>query len=256
MEFFLREPNYSSRKHAILTLFHSVELFLKELLFRTHPLFIYKNIDTKVTDDSVTVGIRDILARLDNIGLGLPKEQRSTIEKIQLRRNRIEHHRYDHKEEDETIIAESLKFILFFVDEILKRKLDLDIDASLLRDIQRIVFEHNELYWIAMHRLDSWLKEEWPSWDETKEDTPDPFGGAVDCPICRQTFLVIGYHKKPFCFHCNASVEAEECNSCGATYLSSEGCAWCGKTIDPTDSSQSATAKPFVTGKVQPPSGH
>ena len=114
MEFFLREPNYSSRKHAILTLFHSVELFLKELLFRTHPLFIYKNIDTKVTDDSVTVGIRDILARLDNIGLGLPKEQRSTIEKIQLRRNRIEHHRYDHKEEDETIIAESLKFILFF----------------------------------------------------------------------------------------------------------------------------------------------
>jgi hypothetical protein len=30
MEFFLKEKNYSSRKHAILTLFHAIELLLKE----------------------------------------------------------------------------------------------------------------------------------------------------------------------------------------------------------------------------------
>jgi hypothetical protein len=56
MEFFLKERNYSSRKHAILTLFNSIELFLKELLFRTHPLLIYKNSDTKITEDALTVG--------------------------------------------------------------------------------------------------------------------------------------------------------------------------------------------------------
>ena len=68
---------------------------LKELLYRTNPILIYKNIDTKITDEALTVGIKDILARLDNIGLGLPKEQRSVIDKIQQRRNRIEHHRFD-----------------------------------------------------------------------------------------------------------------------------------------------------------------
>ena len=76
MESFLKERNYSSRKHAILTLFHSTELLLRELLHRTHPLLIYKNIDAKITDDALTVGIKDILVRLDNLGLGLPKEQR------------------------------------------------------------------------------------------------------------------------------------------------------------------------------------
>jgi hypothetical protein len=157
----------------------------------------------------------------------LPKEQRLIIEKIQQRRNRIEHHRYDHREEDETIIAESLKFILFFVDEVLRRKLDLDIDPALLREIQGIVFEHNELYSVAMHRLEIWMKDEWPSWNDKENDTPEEFGGTVDCPVCRQTFLVIGYHERPFCFHCNASVQAEECEDCGTTHLVSEGCLWC-----------------------------
>ena len=228
IEFFLKERSYSTRKHAILTLFHSIELFLKELLHRTNPILIYKNIDAKITDDALTVGIKDILTRLDNIGLALPKEQRSIIEKIQQRRNRIEHHRYDHKEEDETVIAESLKFILFFVDDVLKRKLEADINAAQLRQIQAIVFKHNELYGIAMHRLDGWMKGEWPSWDEQKEDTPDAFEGTLDCPVCGQTFLVIGYHKRPFCFHCNTTVDAEECENCGTTFLASQDCLWCG----------------------------
>jgi hypothetical protein len=148
IEFFLRERSYSSRKHAILTLFHSIELFLKEHLFQTNPILIYKNIDAKITDDALTVGIKDILVRFENIGIGLPKDQFSIIEKIQKRRNRIEHHRYDHKEDDDLIIAESFKFILFFVDDVLKKKLDSDIDANLLRKIHRTVFEHDELYWL------------------------------------------------------------------------------------------------------------
>ena len=51
MEFFLKEDTYSSRKHAILTLFHSIELFLKEYLFRQNPILIYKNIDAKLTEE-------------------------------------------------------------------------------------------------------------------------------------------------------------------------------------------------------------
>ena len=227
IEFFLKEPGYSSRKHAILTLFHAIELFLKEHLHRTNPILIYRNIDAKITEDSLTVGIKEILMRLENLGLGLPKVPQAVIEKIQKRRNRIEHHRYDHKEEDELIIAESLQFILFFVDDVLKKKLEEDIPAEVLREIQRIVFKHDQLYWIAMHRREQWMHDTWPGWNNEETDTPDEFSGTVDCPICRQTSLVIGYHDKPFCFHCNTTVDAAECENCGTTHLSSVGCSWC-----------------------------
>lgn len=224
IEHFLKEPDYSSRKHAILTLFHAIELFLKEQLHRTHPILIYRNIDAKITDDSFTVGIKEALTRLDNLGLGLPKQPQEVIERIQKRRNRIEHHRYDHKEDDEAIISESLAFILFFVDGVLKGELERDIPPETLRGIQRLVYDRQDLYWIAMYRLEQWMYETWPEWNNEESDTPDDFRGTLDCPICRQSYLVVGYHAKPFCFHCNTSIDAAECEDCGRTYLASDGC--------------------------------
>jgi hypothetical protein len=114
MEFFLKEESYSSRKHAILTVFHAIDLLLKERLAQTNPILIYKNIDIKITDDAQTVGLREALTRLENLGLGIPTEEKKTIENIQRIRNRIEHQRYDHSEtEDSITIAASLKFILY-----------------------------------------------------------------------------------------------------------------------------------------------
>ena len=86
MEFFQRERSYSSHKHAILTVFHGS-------MHRTNPVLIYKNIDKKVTDDLFTVGLADAIMRLENTGIELPGDQRAIVEKIQGRRNRIEHHR-------------------------------------------------------------------------------------------------------------------------------------------------------------------
>lgn len=224
IDHFLKVPDYSSRKHAILTLFHAVELFLKEQLYRTNRLLIYRNTDSPITDDSQTVGIEEALSRLENLGLGLPKQQRTVIKNIQKRRNRIEHHRYDQKAEDEVVIGESLQFILFFVDSVLRGKLEEDIPAETLREIQRIVYERDQLYWIARHRLEKWMHETWPDWNNELYDTPDEFEGTNDCPICRDSFLVSGYHPKPFCFRCNTTVDAEECNYCGCTYLAGSPC--------------------------------
>lgn len=224
IDHFLKAPGYSSRKHAILTLFHAIELFLKEQLHRTNPILIYRNLDAKITDDSFTVGIKEALTRLENLGLGLPKEPQEVIERIQKRRNRIEHHRYDHKEEDEKIISESLAFILFFVDGVLKGKLERDVPAETLREIQRLVYGRQDLYWIAMHRLEQWMHDAWPEWNNEESDTPEEFSGTGDCPICREPYLVIGYHDKPFCFYCNTSVDAAECEDCGRTYLAGKGC--------------------------------
>lgn len=228
MEFFLKEKSYSSRKHAILTIFHAIELFLKEQLNRTNPILIYKNIDAKITDDAMTVGIRESMARLENLGLGIPKEEKETIENIQKIRNRIEHHRYDHKElEDDAIIAASLRFILYFTEMVLRTKLEDHIDGETLRTINRRVLEYNERQGLADFRFEEFCTTQWPEWDKTKDDIPEEFPGTDHCPECRQAYLVIGHHDKPVCFYCNTTIDAASCEDCGETYLVPRGCG-CG----------------------------
>lgn len=235
MEFFLKEDGYSSRKHAILTIFHAIELLLKERLAQTNPILIYKNIDARITDDAMTVGVREALTRLENLGLGIPDEEKKTIENIQRIRNRIEHHRYDHNEkEDDVTIAASLKFILFFVEFVFERKLDDKIDPKILRDINRRVFEYNESHGMTEYRLNQWAKKEWPNWNEKEEDLPEEFGGTLRCPECRQDWLVMGYHDKPVCFWCNTTVDAHCCEDCGEVFIVGESCG-CGKYTKPDD---------------------
>ena len=225
MEFFLKEESFSSRKHAILTVFHAIELLLKERLAQTNPLLIYRNIDAKITDDAQTVGIREALARLENLGLGIPDDEKKTIENIQKVRNRIEHHRYDHNEtENDAIIAASLKFILYFVELVLQRKLEGDIDGAVLRDINHRVLEYSERQGLADYRLNEWMRKQWPDWVDQESDSPEEFPGTDYCPECRQAFLVIGYHVDAFCFHCNTTIHASNCEDCGETFLVKRGC--------------------------------
>jgi hypothetical protein len=228
-EFFERERSYSSRKHAILTVFHAAELFFKEALFQTNPILIYKNIYAKITDDSLTVGLRDILVRFDNIGIRLPEDQRAAIERIQKIRNRIEHFRYEHnEEEDDLIIGEAQKVILYFNEFVLNTRLGDIIGAELFDRMQRRVMEYSERDGLAQHRLDQWMKEKWPGWNEEIKDMPEEFGGTLDCPVCRQSFFVVGYKDKPFCFHCNTTIEGDVCEECGFTFLVKDGC-YCGQ---------------------------
>jgi hypothetical protein len=224
MEFFRRETSYSSRKHAILTVFHAIELLLKEQLHRTNPILIYKNIDKKIEADSFTVGLADSIARLENTGIEIPKDQKAIVEKIQARRNRIEHHRYDHKAEDETTIAEALKFIFYFVELVLRSRLEDYIDHKLLALMRRQVLAYNELQGFAEFRFNDWAQKKWPKWNREVEDIPEEFGGTLDCPACTHPWLVIGYHPRPFCFYCNVSVDAASCEHCGRTYFVKDGC--------------------------------
>jgi hypothetical protein len=235
MEFFLKQDGYSSRKHAILTIFHAIELMLKERLAQTNPILIYKNIDAKITVDAMTVSVREAMTRLENLGLGIPDEEKETIENIQRIRNRIEHHRYDHNEkEDDEIIASSLKFILYFVEFVFERKLDGHIDPKILRDINIRVFEYNERNGLAEHRFNAWAKTEWPDWKQEEKDIPEEFGGTLRCPECGQDWLVMGYHDKPVCFHCNTAIDADCCEDCGEVFIVGESCG-CGKHTKPDD---------------------
>jgi hypothetical protein len=119
---------------------------------------------------SATVGVREALTRLENLGLGIADDEKKTIENIQRVRNRIEHHRYDlDTKQDEAIIAVSLKFILYFVEMILERKLEEHIEGALLRDINSRVLEYNERQGLVEFRFREWAHKQWPGWNEEEE---------------------------------------------------------------------------------------
>ena len=227
MHFFLDGTSPSAHKHAILSVFHSIELFLKEQLFRVHPILIYKNIDKKISDDTLTVGIAEVLGRLDNLNLPIPESQRRVIEGIQRRRNRIEHHRYDRAEDDRAVLAESLKFIMFFVERILGESLDQHLDPELLKEVTLIVLDFEERGGLAQSRLEKWLRGQYPEWDPKLEDSPEDFVGTLECPECDQDFLVLIPGTLRHCFFCNAKINAVQCPRCGEVHRRSELC-WCG----------------------------
>ena len=225
-DFFKQERSYSTRKHAILTVFHAIELFLKERLYQTNPILIYRNIDARITDNSMTAGIREILVRLENIGVQLPDDQVKAIEKIQRIRNRIEHHRYDHnKKEDDLILGEAFKVVLFFVEFVLEKKLGEAVGAELISEMQARVFDYNKRESLAYHRLHEWMQKQWLEWNPMERDC-DEFAGTNDCPVCRQSYLVTDYFEKGFCFHCNVTVDAAVCENCGRSYLVKDGCCF------------------------------
>ena len=70
---YLEKPYPTSTKHAIRNIFHAVELLLKERLVRAHPLLIYKNIDSTITDNSSTVGLDEMFSRFRNLNIDLKK---------------------------------------------------------------------------------------------------------------------------------------------------------------------------------------
>ncbi|MCR8921607.1 hypothetical protein NO559_02415 [Dasania sp. GY-MA-18] len=224
MQFYMSGNQYSTRKHAILTVFHSIELMLKEYLYQVNPILIYRNIDKKITDNSATVGFSEILIRLENLNLGIPEEQAKAIRNLQSKRNRIEHHRYDHEDEDRELISQALKFILYFMEFQLQKLPEGLIEPELLENIRELVTDYNERHGVANHRLETWLKEKWPEWNIEEENTPEEFIGTDTCPQCRHEYLVMEQKDEPYCFWCCRGIPAEYCEICGQTKIEGVPC--------------------------------
>lgn len=208
---------YSTRKHAILAVFHSIELMLKEYLYQANPILIYKNIDEKITDDSLTVGLAEILIRLDNLGLSIPGEQARVILSLQSKRNRIDHHRDDCQDEEREIITEALKFVLYFMMFQLKKQPEETLESELMRQILGLTENNSGPDVLADFRLESWLNEKWPNWDQETEAIPKEFTGVDACPQCENEYLIMEQIDEPYCFWCCSEIPAEYCDTCGLT---------------------------------------
>lgn len=215
---------YSTRRHSILTIFHSIELMLKEYLYQASPILIYKNIDKKITDDSLTVGLSEILIRLDNLGLSIPDGQARVILSLQSKRDRIEHHRDDCRDVEREIITEALKFVLYFMKYQLKKQPEETLGPELLRQILELVENNSGPDVLAGFRLESWLNEKWPNWDQETEAIPKEFSGVEACPQCENEYLIMEQIDKPYCFWCCSEIPAEYCDSCGLTKMIDAPC--------------------------------
>lgn len=224
VDFFVNRPDKSAHKHAILLIFHAIELLIKEHLSRVHPILIYKNIDQPINEDSMTVGFDQMLIRLKNLNVQLEPDQAAVLRNLQRRRNCIEHHVYDRDDNDASIVGQSIRFIAAFLHGFLGTTLGEQLDADQFAKVTKLICDYEELKSIADSQLDKWITATYPTNDTAELGSPESFPGTVDCPICREELLVMEDHPEaPYCFFCRSHVDAAECEHCGIIYLPAQG---------------------------------
>ena len=198
-------------KWAILELFHTIELLLKERLHREHPLFIYKNIDQAIGDDSITVGLRETLVRFSNLEIEVPKDYEKILLDLQKRRNRIEHHRFVPDKSHQQILGEALKFINYFLEEHLEEELEDHLPPKLFNEAKRLILSYEEL----VRRAESDVASVMYRFDAKEQSMME----VATCPECGNETLLIGAgEEEDKCYFCDEHVAVSACSECGAYY--------------------------------------
>lgn len=99
---------------ALLHLVQSLELLLKAVLHKIHPILIFKDID-QASSDKQTVTLEQGLARLENLKEPIEDKERIMIKRASIRRNQVVHHRVElNKFEWKKLYAQLFEFLHFF----------------------------------------------------------------------------------------------------------------------------------------------
>ncbi|MBI3050392.1 MAG: hypothetical protein HYY76_19010 [Acidobacteria bacterium] len=193
--YLIRDESETAIKHAILTVYHSIELFLKEGLARIHPILIYRNLDKRITDDSPTVGLEEALIRLDNLGRGLSAAEVATLRELRIRRNRIEHHRFDPAKDHAVVVGQAFHFLLGF------------LPAHLDVELRALVDEEDQYRDLLEAALSFEQRREVAEREATATGSL-----VIGCPVCGENTLCLEglYH----CYFCNDDIDMTECDGC------------------------------------------
>lgn len=195
-------------KHAILNIFHAVELLLKERLFRVHYLLIYKNIDKPISDESNTVGLEDVLARFYNLDIALSDDDIKTLRDLKRRRNRIEHHIFKVDPSHKLAVGKALKFIYYFLRDHLGTELeDVLSEEDIYNKVSQEIFDYEEQLCEALREV---ALETTPKSKDDLVSMP-PCG---TCPDCGNETIVIGSSRGDYCFLCREEKSMEQCPIC------------------------------------------
>jgi hypothetical protein len=202
-----RDETYpNAHKHAILAVYQAIELFLKDALYRINPVLIYADIDKPVGDDSRTVGFKDAVARLANLGVHIAPASKQSIKRLQRRRNVIEHREYKPSDDDRPCMSDAIKVLYDFVPQYLKDGNLADyIDDDLWMDLQTFILDYEKLVAEAKAQV-----------DELTTVPPGDYGPEVaECPRCGNATIVIGGRDgKDYCFFCRREVPMAQCCQC------------------------------------------
>lgn len=202
--FLIRHESNTAIKHAVLNIHHSIELFLKERLARVHPILIYRYLDRPISDDSQTVGLTEVLQRLENAGMPVPAEQQKALIELQRRRNRIEHHRFDPSEDHVLFAGQAMKFLLEFLPAALDTTLeDLIEESADYQDVLEAALSYQERVRHATTEAEKHANV------------------VTTCPNCGEETLAVS-DLWGHCYLCNEDTELGECARCEVEWPSSD----------------------------------
>lgn len=99
---------------ALLHLVQSIELLLKAVLHKVHPILIYKDVD-HAGPDKQTVTLEQALARLENLKQPIEDKERVMIRRASIKRNQVVHYRVElNKFEWKKLYSQLFEFLHFF----------------------------------------------------------------------------------------------------------------------------------------------
>lgn len=184
---------------AILNLIQALELSLKELLRREHPILIYDKVDAPKN----TVTISQALLRIQNekiLGIKIPTAERAKIAKAVNLRNKIIHFEFELTEEYAIVkFSEIFAFLVYFQG----RFLEIEVEDILPDDRLESVIEIKKCFTELRDKAYQRIKD---------EDIPeDQIWG---CPYCGEDTFVI-WDARDVCFLCRQTCKVIECPHCG-----------------------------------------
>lgn len=195
-------------KHAILNVFHSIELLLKERVARECNILIFRDNHKRLIDQkSQTVGFDEILVLFKNLDIHLDDDKIKILRHLKDQRNDITHFEYTPNVSDKDNLGLALKFIKTFMDEHLNLQLEDQVEESLYQEIEEIVDSFEERYSRALKVAKDLVKP------KTKDDLCD-FRSISDCPECFTPTLVV-VSGEGECTLCKEQFQVDQCSYCG-----------------------------------------
>lgn len=190
------EENPAIWKYAILHLVQSIELSLKELLRKQHPILIFKNVD----NPKDTVSLEFAVSRLKNIAN--IKFDIADLESISLAsnyRNQIVHYEFSFKEDEiKPIYAKLLGFLQNLFTIHFNKKLDDIIDYEIWKEAVKIIEYTTELLKRAEERFEKEGIEEYL---------------IMECRRCHQKSFVFQDDINT-CYVCGDIDDVGKCDGC------------------------------------------
>lgn len=86
---FTAEATTADLKFAVLHVFNSIELFLKERLAREHEHLIFRFPENAKTEDPETVNFKSLIERLKSVGVELSLNDLKDLNRLRKARNKI-----------------------------------------------------------------------------------------------------------------------------------------------------------------------